>query len=176
MATTPTAPARGTAREIYGAIDVTTCSAVTTVTTVTTVSQSNSYVYNGTAWEAQYTNLEATIFASAARTATVNSADQTNYGAKGVRLTLDITAVVATPTLDIKIQAKDSVSGKYMDMTGCAFAQKSATGTDELIIYPGLTAAANVSVSDVLPRTWRAVATHGDTDSITYSLAAAYIL
>jgi hypothetical protein len=176
MATTPTAPARGTAREVYGAIDVTTCSAVTTVTTVTTVSQSNAYVYNGATWEAQYTNLEVTVLASAARTATHNGADMTNYGARGVLLTLDVTAKVDTPTLTVKVQSKDSLSGKYVDIPNAAFAAKTDVSTDELLIYPGCPATANVSVNSALPRVWRVVCTHTDADSITYSIGAAYIL
>ena len=176
MATTPTAPALGTAREGYGTIDVTTCSTVTAITTVTSLVANNRYLYNGSSWEQRYNDLEVTVLASAARTASVNSDDQTNYGARGVRLTLDVTARQLPATITVKVQAKDSVSGQYLDMTDCAFATANSISTDELIIYPGLTAAANVVVSDVLPRTWRAVATYGGSNAITFSLAAAYIL
>ena len=45
-----------------------------------------------------------------------------------------------------------------------------------LRVYPGLTASANVTASDVLPATWRVEAVHGDTDSITYSVSANLIM
>ena len=138
----------------------------------------DNQVFNGTTWDRQRGNTETTVFASAARTATANSADQTNYNHRGMRLTLDITASGGTtPTLDVKIQAKDSVSGKYVDIAGAAFTQKTGTGTDELVVYPGVAETANESVSDVIPRTWRAVATiGGTTPTFTFTLAAALIV
>ena len=134
--------------------------------------------FNGTTWDRRRGNTEATVFTSAARTTTTNSADLTNYSARGVRLTLDITAASGVvPTLDVKIQAKDTLSGAYVDIAGAVFTQKTATGTDELVIYPGIAETANESVSDIIPRAWRAVATiAGTTPSFTFSLGAAYVL
>ena len=137
--------------------------------------------YNGTTLDLERGNTEATVFASAARTATANSADQTNYNARGVRLTLDVTAVTgAGATLDVKLQAKDTLSGAYVDIAGAAFTQKTLAGgpvTDELIVYPGVAETANETVSDIIPRVWRAVATiAGTTPSWTFSLGAAYVL
>lgn len=121
----------------------------------------------------------AAVFASAARTATANSTDQVNYSGKGVVCLLDITAASGTsPTLDIKLQYKDTVpaTDKYIDIPSATFAQKTAAGTDSLTIYPGIAETANRSVSDVLPRDWRAVATIGGTSpSFTFSLACTYI-
>jgi hypothetical protein len=118
-----------------------------------------------------------TIFASAARTATANSADQNSSGAKGVHLVLDITvATGTTPTLDVKVQRKDAESGKYVDIPGAAFAQKTTNGIDDLVVYPGIAETANRSVSDVLSEEWRAVATiGGTTPSFTFSLAGSYL-
>lgn len=117
-----------------------------------------------------------TVFSSGTITATTNSNDQQNLGRRGLRLVLDVTAISGTsPTLDVKLQAKDFASGKYIDITGAAFAQKTATGTDDLVIYPGITSTANRRVSDVLPREWRIVATvGGTTPSVTFSLAGCY--
>ena len=126
-------------------------------------------------------NREATIFASAARTqpsSPFNSADQTNRWGRGVRLYLDITAAGGTtPTLDVKVQTKDPVSGKYIDMAGASFAQKTGTGTDELVIHPAIAASANAAVSDAMPLTWRVVATFGadSNETFTFSVGAAYI-
>lgn len=122
-------------------------------------------------------NSEATVFASAARTSTTNSTDQVNRFARGVRLHLNISAASGTtPTLDLKVQTKDAVSGTYIDLPGAAFAQKTTTGSDDLTIYPGVAETANETVSDVLSRTWRVVATiGGTTPSFTFSVGAAYI-
>jgi hypothetical protein len=110
-------------------------------------------------------------------TTTTNSADLANYGARGVVLVLDVTAASGTsPTLDVKVQVKDTLSGKYVDLAGAAFAQKTAANTSMLTIYPGSTVAANVSISIPLPDTWRVVATiGGTTPSFTFTLGAHYI-
>lgn len=121
-----------------------------------------------------------TVFASAARTSTTNSAaltKQDSANIRGVYLVLDITAASGTsPTLDVTIERFDPVSQQFVAMTGAAFAQKTTTGTSELVIYPGIAETANVSVSDVLSSTWRAVATiAGTTPSFTFSLGGEYL-
>jgi hypothetical protein len=123
-------------------------------------------------------NFEFAAFAPAARTATLNGGDLENRTGRGVKLWLNITAVSGTtPTLDIKLQWKDSLSGLYFDIPGASFPQKSATGTDDLTVYPGVAEAANEAVSDVIPRNWRAVATIGGTSpSFTFSLGGSYIV
>lgn len=118
-------------------------------------------------------NTDATILASAARTATSNTADLTNTGARGLHLVIDVTAVALTPSVVFTIQGKDAISGKYYTLL--ASAAITATGTTVLRVYPGLTAAANTVANDVLPRTWRLLFTHADTDSITYSVGASLI-
>ena len=83
-------------------------------------------------------NSEATLFASAARTSTTNGTDQTNRYARGVRLLLDITVASGTsPTLVVKVQSKDPVSGNYFDLPGAAFAQKTTTASDGKTTSPG---------------------------------------
>lgn len=123
------------------------------------------------------TKHRVTVLASASRTATANSGDQLSSGASGIHLVLDVTVVTGTgPTLDVKIQRKDSLSGKYVDLPGAAFAQKAGVGTDDLVVYPGVAETANRSVSDVISEEWRAVATiGGTTPDFTFSLAGSYI-
>ena len=72
-----------------------------------------------------------------------------------------------------RIEGKDLISGKYY--TVLASAAITGTGTTVLKVYPGITASANASASDILPRTWRVTATHANTDSITYSVGASVI-
>ncbi len=53
-----------------------------------------------------------TLLPSAARTTTENGADKGFPPEDGI-FVLDITAVSGTPTLDVTIEEKDEVSGKY---------------------------------------------------------------
>lgn len=116
---------------------------------------------------------EVIVLASAARTATVNSADQANTHGRGVHVIIDATAVTATPSVVAKVQGKDPVSGKYYDLLESAAI--TGTGTTVLKVYPGLLASANLVANDMLPRTWRVRLEHGDGDSITYSVGAVII-
>lgn len=131
------------------------------------------YAFNGDTWDRQRNNTYITVLASAARTATVQSADLTNYNGKGLHLVIDVTAVTATPSITCEIEGKDALSGKYYDvLVGAAI---TATGTTVLKVYPGITASANASASDMLPRTFRVNCVHADADSITYSVGASLV-
>lgn len=132
------------------------------------------FAFNGTTWDRQRNNINETVLASAARTATVQSADFTNYNGRGLHLVIAVSAVTATPSVVFTIQGKDAVSGLYY--TVLTSAAITATGTTVLKVYPGITASANASASDILPRTWRVDATHANADSISYSVGASVIL
>ncbi|MGH7773727.1 MAG: hypothetical protein ACREQA_15995 [Candidatus Binatia bacterium] len=96
--------------------------------------------------------------------------------ARGAWFGLNITATGGTPTLDIKLQHKDELTGIYTDIPGATFAQKAATGTDSLVVYPGVAETANRLESNVLSRIIRAVATiGGTTPSFTFSLTAQFL-
>ena len=86
-------------------------------------------------------------------------------GYKGAVFVLDITAKTGTLTHDVKIQYLDTGSGKAVDVPGASFAQKSATGTSQLSVYPGLTASANVAVTQVLTKNLRVVSVVGGSAS-----------
>lgn len=117
--------------------------------------------------------LEATIYSSAARTATPATVDQTNYHARGVIVVIDCTAVTSTPSVVFTIKGKDEASGKVW--TILASAAITGTGTTVLRVFPGGTAAANLVANDSLPRTWQVTAVHGNSDSITYSVGASLL-
>jgi hypothetical protein len=115
-------------------------------------------------------NKSITILASAVRAATNNSANQNNYGNRGVHVIVDVTAAPGVDTVTPKIQGYDPVSGTYYDLVvGAAIV---AASTVVLKVYPGITVAANLSVSDFLPLTWRVVMTHSAGTNFTYSVAA----
>lgn len=113
------------------------------------------------------------LLSSAARTATTNSADQTNTARRGVVVVVDVTAVTATPEATPKIQRKNA-DGTYTDIF-TAPAAITATGK---YVYVMATDAGTASGAfagmgaEPLPHTWRLSMSHADTDSITYSVDA----
>jgi hypothetical protein len=114
-----------------------------------------------------------TLLASTARTASVDTADQLNRGHRGLVLVIDATASAATPSVVFTIQGKDRASGKYY--TILVSAAVTGTGTTALRVYPGLTAATNVTANDVLPECWRLNVVAGDADSLTYSVGVSLL-
>lgn len=115
-----------------------------------------------------------TLLASAARTATTATADQSNNDYRGVHVIIDVTADPASASVVATIQGKDELSGAYYTiLTSAAIA---AVGTTVLRVFPGATAATNVTANDVLPSTWRVNFAHADSDSITYSAAAQMVV
>lgn len=115
-------------------------------------------------------NLTYSVLASAVRAAANNSDDQLNQFARGASIVIDITAVPGVDTVTFTIQGKDPTSGKYY--TILASPALSATGTLVLRIFPGLVAAANATVNDVLPRAWRVSVAHSAGSNFTYSVGA----
>lgn len=124
-------------------------------------------LYNGSTWDRQRGNLEGVLLANQARTETVSSADQTNYNGRGIHVILDVIDITDTPSIILKIEGK-SASGKYYTLLEGAAV--TGTGTHVYKVMPWAENVANVSVSDLLPRTWRVTVAHDDADSITYSV------
>lgn len=118
-------------------------------------------------------NMEGPLLASAARTATVSSADQTLYG-RGVRISINCTASASTPSVVPTIEVKDPVSGVYTSVLAGA----AITGAShiELVVYPGITVTTNLTANIAMGRTWRVTMTHADTDSITYSVGMTQLI
>jgi len=79
---------------------------------------------------------EITLHTSGAETADGNSEDFENFqNYEQAVFYLDVTAVSGTsPTLDVTIEEKDPVSGKYFTIG--TFAQKTATGSERIVINP----------------------------------------
>lgn len=115
-------------------------------------------------------NEHINLLTSLARTAAINTPDQTNLDHRGLHLIIDVTVDPALASITPTIQGLDLLSGKYYDiLVGLAIA---ATGTTVLKVYPGIAATANVAASDILPLIWRLKMAVADADSITYSVAA----
>ena len=110
------------------------------------------------------------IYSSAARTATPASVEIKTPIFNGIHLITDVTATAATPSITPKIEAYDSVSGKWYELvSGAAI---TATGTSVLKLGDDLEAVSNTVANDYLPGKIRITMTHADADSITYSVGA----
>jgi hypothetical protein len=143
-------------------------------------------LFNGTTWDRARGVTEGTLLASAARTTTTNSSDQTNYNATGVVISVDFTATPNNAeTITVAIQAKDPVSAKYVTITAFTALTSSALGatpTTETYLYslyPGAAETAATAKHEVqalaLPRTWRVLLTHSASGSWTYSVGYSLI-
>lgn len=134
-------------------------------------------LFNNATYDRQRSNFAATILASAARTAT-NNTDATNYNARTLVVTLNITAAPNTAsTLTLAIRRKESISSNYVAvLTAAAITGSVVTGavpvTNQYTVALGVTVAANVSASEALARTMNVLVTHSNGDSWTYSISA----
>jgi len=121
---------------------------------------------------AQDENIEGIALASAARTATANSADLTNHNGDFLTIFVDVTVDPATASITPSVQVKDSISGSYHTVWTAA-AAFAAVGTFVYQLGPGLLAGAPGGYTDaenvVVRRTFRVVMTAADAGSITYS-------
>ncbi len=112
----------------------------------------------------------STAYASAARTATPTAVVMTpSAEGKVLHLVINVTAVTSTPSVVPTIDYIDELSGAaYNILTGAAI---TATGTTVLKIGLGLTAAANTVANDALGNVVKLTMTHGNANSITYSVS-----
>lgn len=118
-----------------------------------------------------------TLLASGVVTANGNSTDQSNLGARGIKLFIATGSFGASEsTMTVIIQGRDTVSGTYYNILTSA--SLSASGFTVLSVYPGLAVSANVSANDVLPKTWRVIwtASNWGTGGSTLGIAAALIV
>jgi hypothetical protein len=122
-------------------------------------------------WTNAWAPSSSTPQASNTIVGTTNGADIVNNSGAGGILVIDVTAIAgASPSVVFKVQVKDPVSLKYVDLPGAATTAFVATGTQMIVIHPGVTAAANVSVSTTWPEVGRIVATFGGTTTtITFT-------
>lgn len=104
--------------------------------------------------------------------ANANSVDQKNYGCRGIKVVVDITAITAG-SLTVTIKGKDPVSGKYF--TILASAALAAVATTVLTVFPAATPAANVTANDQMPLTFRVEAVIA-TGPVTATIAASYLV
>jgi len=141
-------------------------------------------LYNGATLDFQRNNTEGTLLASAARTASTGSSTQTNHNARGVIVSLNVTAA-GTSTLQMQLRFVDPIGGA----TGNGIASSATittTGTYTAYCYPGA-AGIGSAIGTIgtmiklllgvpLGRSWSCSVISGDGSSWTYSLAFSYVL
>ena len=120
------------------------------------------------------------LLASDARTALANSAAQTNDAARGLILTINVTAIVSTPVLTPSIEFSPDEGTTFLPYWIAAATITTAVRVNYLI-YPatlatvlGNSGATGIleAVNLPLPRLFRFHMSVGDTDSATYSVTA----
>ena len=111
-------------------------------------------------------NDQIQVAESAQRAATSTSTEFENLGHRGAHVILNVTNLHdTTPSVTLKIQAKDEVGGVWYNiLTGAAV---STVSTNVYKIFPG-----SGDTNDQLPFKWRVRVEHADTDPITYSVGA----
>lgn len=109
-------------------------------------------------------------YASAVHAATFVGDDNKKVpGNRGIKVVLDVTAVPTVDTVQLVVENKDPVSGKYVQVL--AAAARVAVGTDTLTVYPGIAVSANVSASDAIADTYRVRVVHSAATNFTYSIS-----
>lgn len=111
------------------------------------------------------------VLPSAARTATVTSADIVNRSFRGALLFLNVTVASGTGGLQVRWRYKDPISGEYQYMNTAPTAI-TATGLAIYGLYPAALANGNQMLNQILPRTWQVQVQHGNSSSYTYSVGA----
>lgn len=123
--------------------------------------------------------IEVTLLSSAARTATTNSSDQDNRFYWGLILFLDVTTRASSTTLTPGLQVKEPIGSNYITIWTATSAINSSDTTVAYLFYPSPNADAKAlyteAVDLIIGKTWRIVMTHGDTNSITYSVSASML-
>jgi len=123
-------------------------------------------------WDRYHNNTEITLLASAARTAQVDSSDQTNFNHQGMILFVDVTVDAAAGAITPNIAVKDPVSGTAKVIWSAA-AAIAATGQFVYLLLPGAADAGSYTEQKELaiPRDWFFRMTVADADSLTYSVS-----
>ena len=128
--------------------------------------------FNGTTWDRWRNNLGITsLLASAARTATTDSAIQTNYNFRGILLLLNVSAA-GTGFLNLTVVVNDGGGAPFQISTS---ANITGTGKYGLVLGLGanLTNAGahlNAATGAPVPRSWYGRILHSDSSSWTYLL------
>lgn len=137
------------------------------------VCEARASAANAGTYEPVFNNLNTSILASGARTTTFTSADQTNPNHRGIKIVLDMT-VVGTGSVTLTLNGKDLNSSKFYPIL--AGAAVTTNSTIVYTVFPGATAVANLTVSDIIPRLFQIVLTANNANSATYSVSYSLVV
>jgi hypothetical protein len=124
-------------------------------------------------------NEDRVLLASAARTAT-QTVGGANNRHRGMVLVVNVTARAVATTLTPSLQLLDPASGEALTIWTAAAAINSGDVTVAYLFYPSPLADAaclyTEAVDMAVPTRWQVTITHGDANSITYSVSVIMIL
>lgn len=112
------------------------------------------------------------LLESAARTATPDVVKIKRKRTRNMRIVIDVTAIAATPSVTPTIKGVDAAGVKY-DLLP-SIAAISTVSTVVLNIGNDTTDAAGLAAKTHIPGEIELLMTHGDADSITYSVSAEF--
>jgi hypothetical protein len=116
---------------------------------------------------------ETIAYASVARTATPTAYVLELSVITGLVVVIDVTAIGPAPSVVCTLDGVDTVSGKFYNiLTATALVAVTGATPRVLRVGRGLLAAANLVANDMVPEKVRITMTHGNADSITYSVCA----
>jgi len=111
-----------------------------------------------------------TLINASSVTTTQTSTQQTNYNGRGAIIIFTMIDASASPSVTLSITGVEPVTGStWTILTGSAI---TANGVHVYRVYPSLTAVANTTASDIIPRTWEVTATANNSNSGTYKVNA----
>lgn len=143
------------------------------------ITLSQNTEFNNVDQELVRANFDDTVRASGTASATVTSADITNFGFTGATFYLNVTSVPGSgsATVALVLQGKDPVSGLYAEMFRSS---QFSAGTIAIQVGPGLGDGAlsgTVRASLALPRTFRvlsAVSAGATSKDVVFSVGISY--
>lgn len=106
-----------------------------------------------------YNSNVAALTLTAHAAGTVHSPDIVNCRTRGGIFIVDMTVATHT-SMVVTIEGKDAASGKYYTLLQSA--ALTSVATTQLTVYPGFTAAGNVSANSPIPQVFRVTAVISD--------------
>lgn len=135
-------------------------------------------LWNGSSFDRERSNMEGTLLASAARTATTSSPSQKNYAGDALMVFLNVSVASGTGGLTTRLRWYDPVSGSQSTLHSDP-AAVTATGNFIYAYGLGCTGPIGLSLKAVysipVPRTFDVTIVHGDASSYTYSVGYALL-
>jgi hypothetical protein len=135
--------------------------------------------WNGQSFDSAPGIVNGTLAASAARTTTWLSANQTNPGTVGVMVFVNVTAIGGSASLQMKFRPQDQLSGQDLGINvGNAITATLGTAAYMFVIHPSIPTSPGNFYSTLqapVPRIWTVQLVAATNDSVTYSVSYSYL-